>query len=64
MMARPLDQIGYDIVDEVSIKMPRDEYERFLQNWNQYLNLLYVAKHNPMINEELHKLLMLASILK
>ena len=51
-------------VDEVAIKMPRDEYERFLQNWSQYLNLMYVSKYNQMINEEMNKIHMLVSLLK
>lgn len=64
LMARPLDRIGYDTVDEVAIKMPRDEYERFLHNYSQYLDLMYVSKYNQMINEELNKIHMLVQLLK
>jgi len=64
LMARPLDRIGYDTVDEVAIKMPRDEYERFLQNWSKYLDLIYVSKYNQMVNEELNKIHMLVQLLK
>lgn len=60
----PLDKITYTEIDEVAIKMPRDEFERFLQNWNQYIDLMYVAKYNHMIGEEYHKLLMLVQLLK
>ena len=60
----PLDKISYTEIDEVAIKMPKDEYERFLQNWYQYLDLMYVAKYNPMVGEEYHKLLMLISLLR
>ena len=64
LSARPSERISYREVDEVAIKMPRDEYERFLQNWNQYLNLMYVSKYNQMVNEELNKIHMLVSLLK
>jgi hypothetical protein len=60
----PLDKINYTEIDEVAIKMPKDEYERFLQNWNQYLNLMYVSKYNQMVNEELNKIHMLVQLLK
>ena len=60
----PLDKITYTEIDEVAIKMPRDEFERFLQNWNQYIDLMYVAKYNHMIGEEYHKLQMLVQLLK
>ena len=64
LTARPSERISYREVDEVAIKMPRDEYERFLQNWSQYLNLMYVSKYNQMVNEELNKIHMLVSLLK
>ena len=64
LSARPSERISYREVDEIAIKMPKDEYERFLQNWNQYIDLMYVAKYNNMVGEEYHKLLMLISILK
>ena len=64
MSARPLDSISYDTIDEVSIKMPRDEYERFMLNWSQYLNLLYVSKYNQTVNEEFNKIHMLVQLLK
>lgn len=60
----PLDKINYTEIDEVAIKMPKDEYERFLQNWSQYLNLMYVSKYNQMVNEELNKIHMLVQLLK
>ena len=64
LTARPSERISYREVDEVAIKMPRDEYERFLQNWSQYLNIMYVSKYNQMVNEELNKIHMLVSLLK
>ena len=60
----PLDPITYKETQEIAIKMPKDEYERFLLNWRQYLDLMYVAKYNPMINEELNKIHMLVQLLK
>jgi hypothetical protein len=60
----PGQSISYKETKEISIKMPIDEYERFLQNWHQYLDLMYVAKYNPMISEEFHKLHMLVQLLK
>ena len=60
----PLDKISYTEIDEIAIKMPKDEYERFLQTWSQYLNLMYVSKYNQMVNEELNKIHMLVQLLK
>lgn len=60
----PSHPITYTETKEIAIKMPQDEYERFLQNWGQYIDLMYVAKHNPMIREEFHKFLMLVNLLK
>jgi|LakMenEpi03Aug12_release.lakeMendotaPanAssembly.Ray.scaffolds.fasta_scaffold337346_2 hypothetical protein len=61
---KPTESITYKEMDEVSIKMPYSDYERFMQNWNEYLNLMYVAKYNKMVGEEYHKLLMLISLLR
>lgn len=60
----PSHPIDYTEMDEIAIKMPRDEFERFLQNWSNYIDLMYVAKHNQMIGEEYHKLQMLVQLLK
>ena len=60
----PSHPIEYTEIEEVAIKMPKDEFERFLQNWNQYIDLMYVAKYNTMIGEEYHKLQMLIQLLK
>lgn len=48
----------------VAIKMPYSEYERFLQNWNQYMDVMQVSMNNPMVREEYHRLLMLVNLLK
>lgn len=60
----PLDTISYKETQEVSIKMPQDEFERFMLNWRQYIDIMYVSNHNPMIREEFHKLHMLVQLLK
>lgn len=56
--------ITYKETEEVAIKMPRDEYERFIQNWNNYIDLMYVSKHNTMVREEFHRLHMLVQLLR
>jgi hypothetical protein len=60
----PSHPIIYTTTDEIAIKMPRDEYERFIQNWANYIDIMYVAKHNNMIGEEFQKLHMLVQLLK
>lgn len=50
-------------VEFVNIKMSREEYERFNQNWEQYLTLMIVARDNPRIKEDYHKLLMMVNLL-
>jgi hypothetical protein len=52
-----------EVIEFVNIKMPREVYERFNQNWEQYLTLMAVARDNPRINEEYHKLLMMTNLL-
>lgn len=60
----PREPISYKETQEIAIKMPLEEYERFLQNWNNYIDLMYVAQYNPMIREELQKLHMLVQLLR
>ena len=60
----PSHPITYKETEEIAIKMPRDEYERFLDNWNNYIDLMYVSKHNTMVREEFHKLHMLVQLLR
>lgn len=56
--------ITYKETQEVCIKMPQDEYERFLLNWGQYIDIMYVSQNNPMIRDEFHKIHMLVQLLK
>lgn len=51
------------VVEFVNIKMTVEEYERFNQNWDQYLTLMIVARDNPGIKDEYHKLLMMTNLL-
>ena len=60
----PSQPITYKETQEICIKMPQDEYERFLLNWGGYIDLMHVSNDNPMIREEFHKLLMLVQLLK
>lgn len=60
----PSQSITYKETQEIAIKMPLDEYERFLLNWGQYIDLMYVSQTNPMIREEFYKLVMLVQLLK
>jgi hypothetical protein len=60
----PNQSITYKETQEVCIKMPLDEYERFLLNWGQYIDVMYVAQDNKMIREDFHKLLMLVQLLR
>ena len=65
--ALPIDTdqpIIYKETEEIAIKMPRDEYERFLSNWSNYIDLMYVSKYNPMIREEFEKLHILVQLLR
>jgi hypothetical protein len=60
----PREPITYTETNEISIKMPQDEFEKFLKAYGQYMDLVYIARHNTMIREELHKILMLVELLK
>jgi hypothetical protein len=60
----PSESITYTETDEIAIKMPKEEFERFLQNWQNYLDIMYVSKYNQMIHEECNKLHMLVQLLK
>ena len=60
----PNQSIKYKETQEVSIKMPQDEFERFMLNWRQYIDIMYVSQDNPMIREDFHKFIMLVQLLK
>jgi hypothetical protein len=50
--------------DEVAIKMSEDEYNRFMQNWSMYIDLMYVTRHNPIIREEFEKVMIMVKLLR
>lgn len=56
-------QFEDEVIELIHIKMLREEYDRFNQNWEQYLTLMAVARDNPRIKEEYHKLLMMTNLL-
>ena len=60
----PHHPITYTDVREIAIKMPEDEYEKFMRGWANYIDLMVVAKDNPMIHEQFEKLHMLVQLLK
>jgi hypothetical protein len=74
LVHKPFDPLSYDDINYpiqikeelkqfVNIKMPIEEYDRFNQNWEQYLTLMIVARDNPRIKEEYHKLLIMVNLL-
>jgi hypothetical protein len=44
--------------------MPQDDFERFLRDFNHSVDMYRLARENPMIREELNRLLMLVELLK
>lgn len=46
----------------VTIKLPASEYHKFLRNWNEYMLILEASKTNPHVGEQLHQLLMIATL--
>ena len=60
----PFDELTYTEQNEISIKMPQDDFERFLRDFNHSLDMYRLARANPMIREELDKLLMLVELYK
>ena len=58
----PNQSIKYKETKEISIKMPQDEFERFMLNWQYYIDLMYACQDNPIVQQEFHKVLMLAQL--
>ncbi len=50
--------------DEVAIKMSEDEYNRFMENWSMYIDLMYVTKYNPIIREEFEKVMIMVKLIR
>ena len=60
----PTKPLTFSTVNEIAILMPEDELVKFMKNWGDYVDIMYVARENPIIREEYHKLLMLVGLLK
>ena len=60
----PTQPITYKETQEICIKMPQDEFERFMLNWQYYIDVMYACQENPVIHKEFHKLLMLSQLAK
>ena len=56
--------IEKEYTDEICIKMSEDEYNRFMQNWGMYIDLMYVTRHNPIIREEFEKVMILVNLMR
>jgi hypothetical protein len=56
-------QKGHEI-DEIQILMPQPEYERFSKDWNNYVDILLACDRNPILKQELEKLIILVHLYK
>jgi len=56
--------IEKEYTDEIAIKMSEDEYNRFIQNWSMYIDLMYVCRHNPIIREEFEKVMIMVKLMR
>lgn len=60
----PADELTYTEENEISIKMPQSDFERFMKDFNNSLDMYVLARNNPMIQQELHRLNMLVELYK
>ena len=60
----PIDTLTYTEENEISIKMPQSDFERFMKDFNNSLDMYVLARNNPMIQQELHRLNMLVELYK
>jgi hypothetical protein len=44
--------------------MSEDEYNRFMQNWSMYIDLMYVTRYNPIIREEFEKVMIMVKLMR
>lgn len=49
---------------EIAIKMPESEYNRFMHNWNLYMDIMQVSMNNPHVKDQFETLAVMASMLK
>ena len=60
----PDEVIKHPCEEEIAVKFPQSEYEKFLHNWANYIDILYTMEKHPIIKEEFQKLIMLVQLLK
>jgi len=51
-------------VDEISMNMPEPEYEKFMQDYHHYMDILFASEQHPIIKDQLEKLIMMVQLLK
>lgn len=49
---------------EISIRMPESEYNKFLQNWNSYMDIMLVCNQHPHVRDQYQQVLMIVNMLK
>jgi len=59
-----MEKILMDKEREIAIRMPESEYNKFMQNWNHYMDMMLVCNQHPHIRDQYHQLLMLVQMLK
>ena len=60
----PSQTFSYTETDEIAIRLPEDEFERFLRDFGRCIDLYKLARENPMIEVELQRLLILVELYK
>lgn len=60
----PSQTFSYTEQNEICIKMPQDEFERFLRDFSKCVDLYKSARENPMIREQLNQITMLVELYK
>jgi len=49
---------------EISIRMPESEYNKFLQNWNSYMDIMITCNQHPHVRDQFQQVLMIVNMLK
>jgi hypothetical protein len=60
----PLEVQKHQQVNEIAILMPENEYNKFAKDWDNYVDVLLASKNNPIVKEQLEKLLVLVHLYK
>lgn len=48
----------------IAIKFPEPEFNRFCQNWEEYMTIMTAIKNNPIAREQYYKLLTYSNLVK